>query len=244
MTTIRIEATSSVDPWVRYHGLAIDEELKPGFWTAQPEKIIGAQSQPFSYTTTVSLSPGGHTITYGNSAPSGYEWDVKIYVDNQLIATGQVSRDKYLRASFTITPPPAPTTPKAKIVSYSFPSSPQSAGTTLKISFTIQNIGVDGEIYWRLYETGTKEEFQKWVGTMASREQKSFDVYITMPQRNISYLYLQAGHVENGMFYQDDYISEQILLSTTPTPAAIPWTVYAIIGGIILVAIIVAIMRR
>ena len=107
MPVIKVEATSSKDPWVRYHGLAIDEELKPGFWTSQPEKIVAVTPQPLVYTETVTLPSGKHTITYGNSAETGFEWDAKIYVDNKLIASGQVSRYKYLKASFTIEEAPA-----------------------------------------------------------------------------------------------------------------------------------------
>jgi hypothetical protein len=113
LATIKIEATSTVDTWVRYHGLAIDSELKPSFWTTQQEKIIGTTAPPFTYTTTVNLTNGTHTITYGNSASAGYEWDAKIYVDGKLVASGKVSRDKYLVASVKVeggkTTPTTPT---------------------------------------------------------------------------------------------------------------------------------------
>jgi hypothetical protein len=240
---IGVEASSTVDSWTRYHGLAIDQELNSDFWISQPEKVITVYPSPISFSEMVRLTVGTHTITYGNSAES--DWDAKIYVNKQLIASGKVSRYNFLKATFTVTTAPAPTTPKAKIISYSFPKSPQNAGANLKISFTIQNIGVNGNIYWRLYDTGTKEEFKKWVGTMASGEQKSFEVYITMPKRNLSYLELQAGHVTDNVYYWDDYRYTEILLSTpSPTPKPSIASYIISLASIILGTISSYIMRR
>ena len=110
------------------------------------------------------------------------------------------------------------TTPKAKIISCSFPKDPQEAGAKFKVSFTIKNVGASGDIYYKVYDTGTRDMFASWVGTMASGEQKSFDVIITMPSRNIEYLQIQAGHVINNFYYYwDDYNYKLIPLATTET---------------------------
>ena len=104
-------------------------------------------------------------------------------------------------------------TPVASIVSYTFPSSPQKAGTSLKVSFSIKNNGVYGYIYWRLRDNRTLEEFGSWVGVLAPGEQRGWDVYITMPSRDIT-LQLNAGHVIDSSYYLDDYKSQDILLLT------------------------------
>jgi len=102
MVKIRIEASSTVDSYLRYHGMAIDKDLASGFWINQPESIIGTSYSPFTYEKEFDLSNGKHTIIYGNSAETGYEWDAKIYVDGKLVASGKVSRYQYLKATFTV----------------------------------------------------------------------------------------------------------------------------------------------
>jgi hypothetical protein len=115
MVSIRIEASTTVDPYARYHGLAVDQDLgayPPGFWVSQPGNVVGITVNTFVYTAEVSLPSGTHTVTYGNSAERGYEWNARIYVDGQLVASGTVSRYSFLKATFTVAPPtPTPTPP-------------------------------------------------------------------------------------------------------------------------------------
>jgi hypothetical protein len=101
--------------------------------------------------------------------------------------------------------------PVASIVSCTFPSSPQKAGTSLKVSFTIINNGVYGTIYYSLRDNRTLEEFGTSTAVLAPGEQRSWDVYITMPSRDIT-LQLSAGHIVDSSYYMDDYRQQDILL--------------------------------
>ena len=85
MVKIRIEASSTVDSYLRYHGMAIDKDLASGFWINQPESIIGTSYSSFTYEKEFDLSNGKHTIIYGNSAETGYEWDAKYMLTESLL---------------------------------------------------------------------------------------------------------------------------------------------------------------
>lgn len=102
-------------------------------------------------------------------------------------------------------------TPIAKITSITFPQSPQKYGAQLKLSFSIRNDGITGYIYWRVRDNRTLEEFGSWVGTFYQGETRGWDVYITMPNRDIT-LQLNAGHVVDTTYYMDDYKNQDILL--------------------------------
>jgi hypothetical protein len=110
---IRIEATSS-DEWERYHGVALDQELSTDFWITQPEKVVDIHSPPFNWEKDYDLPSGTHSVTYGNSGyakePSiAPPWHAKIFVNGQQVAEGDVGRDQYLKAQFTVgVPTPTP----------------------------------------------------------------------------------------------------------------------------------------
>jgi hypothetical protein len=103
MVRIRVEATSN-DPYVRYHGLSIDSDLPANFWSVAPGRVVGAGFPPFKYETEVSLPPGDHYVVYGNSADPTYPWTANVYVDEMLVGSGTVHRDKFLKVTFTVGP--------------------------------------------------------------------------------------------------------------------------------------------
>jgi hypothetical protein len=103
--TIRIESYPTTDVWLRYHGLAIDQELNEDFWISQPHKIIAVEGRYFTYEKTVDLTPGDHTVEYAASGyVPDYAWHARIYVDGKLVAEGDVGRYKanHLKARFTV----------------------------------------------------------------------------------------------------------------------------------------------
>jgi len=115
---IRIEASSVVDPYLRYHGKAVNQSLDVGFWETQREKIVEVTHTPFFHEQTVDLPAGRNYVIYGNSAAVGYEWHARIYVNGTLIAEGDVNRETQLRAEFNVEeiPPPAPAIPVIPIL--------------------------------------------------------------------------------------------------------------------------------
>jgi len=105
---IRIEAHSPTDRYWRFHGLSIDEPLDEEFWRTQPDKIIGVTSRPavFIWEEEFDLPAGRHTIFYGNSAyiePARYKWFAKMYVNDNLVAEGEVGRERHLTAVVDVT---------------------------------------------------------------------------------------------------------------------------------------------
>jgi hypothetical protein len=113
--TIRIEATSK-DPYPRYHGFALDSDLNEDFWISQPENVIGVtpkETYVFTWEKEFDLSPGLHRCTYGNSAyvkVLPYPWHTKILIDGKQVAEGDVGRDQFLTAQFTVEEAPPPVT--------------------------------------------------------------------------------------------------------------------------------------
>ncbi len=109
MVSVEIKiVTTETDPYVRYHGKAIDELLDTNFWRTQPNKIIKTTRTGFTHTQTVDLTEKSHYVVYGNSAESDYMWHAKLFINNELIAEGDVDRYHPLRADFTITAPTPP----------------------------------------------------------------------------------------------------------------------------------------
>jgi hypothetical protein len=109
---IRVESTPTTDTWWRYHGLAVDQPLNEDFWISQPEKVIGVSPpQPFTYEAELDLAPGKHTVEYATSGyVPDYAWHAKIYVNDKLVAEGDVGRAKenHLKAEFTVEGPTMP----------------------------------------------------------------------------------------------------------------------------------------
>jgi len=101
----------TTEPYVRYHGKAVDQPLNADFWTTQTDKIIGTTPRGLTHTQTLDLEDGDHYVVYGNSASGGYTWHTKILVNGELVAEGDVDRGTPLRADFTVgvPSPPAPT---------------------------------------------------------------------------------------------------------------------------------------
>lgn len=115
--TIRVESYPTTDYYYRYHGLGIDQDLDEEFWKTQPHKVIGVTPpQPFTYETTVDLAPGEHKAEYATSGyVPDYAWHAKIYVNDKLVAEGDVGRlkENHLIAKFVVEAPPTPPIPPA-----------------------------------------------------------------------------------------------------------------------------------
>lgn len=101
---IRIEA-SSKDPYARYHGVSIDEDLQPAFWKTQPEKIAGTRRGYFRWEEEIELPVGRHYVVYGVSSPcrDPYYWNAVIYINDKEVArSSKVCGGNYLEAYFTV----------------------------------------------------------------------------------------------------------------------------------------------
>lgn len=117
MVSVEIKiVTTETDPYVRYHGKAVDQPLDSSFWTTQPDKIFKTTGSGFTHTQTVELTDGSHYVIYGNSAASSYPWHANIFANGTLIAEGNVDRGNPLRAEFIIGTPPTPTPPAESLL--------------------------------------------------------------------------------------------------------------------------------
>mgnify|MGYP001069777684 CR=1 FL=1 len=98
-----IDATAVDDPYLRYHGKAVDGTLNTSFWDTQPENNIGKATSVFHHEQTIDLRPGRHTIEYGVSSYKGY-WSAKITVNGKEITSGDTTASKHLTGSFLLGP--------------------------------------------------------------------------------------------------------------------------------------------
>jgi len=100
---IRVEAVRTTDAWCRFHGFALDQELRGDFWRTQAHKIIGICSVPIRWERIFDLDPGKHFCIYGNS---GYvprlAWRAHVYLNDKLVGEGLVGRNQFLRVEFAV----------------------------------------------------------------------------------------------------------------------------------------------
>jgi len=101
---IVIDAKSDTDPYARYHGKAVDENLPERFWVTDPSKKIGVTGRSFHHEQTLDLRPGMHTVTYGVSSPckEPYFWEATIKVNDKVVAQGRVCGGQPLVARFLL----------------------------------------------------------------------------------------------------------------------------------------------
>lgn len=107
--TVKIEAYSVNDPWVRSHAKGVDQPLdNTGHWQdTQPEKFLGYASGTFTHEQTIDLPTGTHYVEYAASGyVPDYMWHAKIYINGELKAEGDVGRATHLKATFTVGAPP------------------------------------------------------------------------------------------------------------------------------------------
>jgi rhodanese-related sulfurtransferase len=101
--TIRVETSPVHDSWSRYHGVSLDSPLSTYFWNDEPGKIIKTTPQPFTWEQSYVLDSGSHYFIYSVSSYwPDYYWNAKIYVNNQLVAQGDVGYNHQLQAYFTV----------------------------------------------------------------------------------------------------------------------------------------------
>lgn len=101
-TVIKIQAWRTTDTYSRSHGLAVDRDLPENWWLLSGYQFLVTAS-PFTYTTTVYLLPGDHFVEYAASGyVPNYAWHAKIYINDVLIAEGDVGRNSvnHLRGYF------------------------------------------------------------------------------------------------------------------------------------------------
>jgi len=106
---IKVDAYTTKDPYARYGGMIIDKPLDRRWWETQPEAYNEIISKAWSHEWTVDLPGGSHYVCIGISTYQGYEWHMKIYINGELKAEGDVAYDSpshYLRADFTVEAPP------------------------------------------------------------------------------------------------------------------------------------------
>jgi hypothetical protein len=100
--TIRVRSGSAQDPYLRFHGLAIDQPLNDDFWNSQPEKVLGTSGKIGNFTKTLDLPSGEHTLEYATSADAGYMWNAVVTVDRRPVAYGRTDRRTHIKGSFTV----------------------------------------------------------------------------------------------------------------------------------------------
>ena len=108
---VRVEADGSRDPYLRYHGKAVDQPLNHNFWNTQKHKIIEVTGESLIHEETLELAAGKHTVKYSNSGSVRLDlyWPTNIYVNGNLVASQNVGRDAPLTVEITVvapTPPP------------------------------------------------------------------------------------------------------------------------------------------
>jgi len=109
---IKVEAYTTKDPYIRYGGMIIDKTLDRRWWETQPEAYTEPIRTAWIKEWVVDLPEGSHFVCIGVSTYPRYEWHMKIYVNDELKAEGDVAYDSpshYLRADFTVTVTPPPT---------------------------------------------------------------------------------------------------------------------------------------
>jgi len=101
--TLKIASYRTTDTYARSHGRAVDRDLPENWWNYQGYEFLST-SQSFTYTEILYLVPGEHFVEYAASGyVPNYAWHGKIYIDNVLIAEGDVGRysANHLRGYFT-----------------------------------------------------------------------------------------------------------------------------------------------
>jgi len=133
---VKIISRATTDAWMRWHGVAIDQPLNDDFWITQPKKTVARSWPVFAINWRRDWPVGStHTVEY---ATSGYvpdcAWHAKIFINNELVAEGDVGRHAHLKAKFEVKPPPPPPPPPPptpKPTSWPFILLPASYGGAL-----------------------------------------------------------------------------------------------------------------
>lgn len=105
--SVRIESEPTTDSYLRAHARAIDATLdNTGHWqNTQPNYFIGFKARKFTYKEEVDVSPGRHSIEYAVSGyVPNYAWHAKVYINDKLMAEGDVGRKTHLKRYFMIGP--------------------------------------------------------------------------------------------------------------------------------------------
>jgi len=102
MPLVKLEVLAKAigDPYSRYHGLTVDRDLPAGFWRTGVGVIMVCPVS-LCYAARLNLTPGRHYVVYGNSCMQGY-WDSIIKVNGRIIARGNVTATRFLKAEFTV----------------------------------------------------------------------------------------------------------------------------------------------
>ena len=110
---IELKGVANPDPWLRYNGRAIVEDLDPVFWTNQLRNVIGLIGGSFTHRGLLPVLKGTSVkYTYGNSSDSIFEgqpepqawWDCTISTKSTPtasfvpVASGRVNRRNFLAA--------------------------------------------------------------------------------------------------------------------------------------------------
>jgi len=102
---IKIESEATTDKYVRAHAKSVDKPLdKSGRWQeTQPDNFLGFATGSFTHEQVVDLKPGRHYVEYAVSGyVPDYAWHAKIYINDKLIAEGDVGRKTHLKAKFIV----------------------------------------------------------------------------------------------------------------------------------------------
>lgn len=100
--SIQIKLTKIVDNSGRYVGMGIDEPLVSSWWSANTAQNLGVVYTSQTFTKTVNLAYGSHTIEAGVSSPSFYPWNLEIIVDGTSLKSGSTYSGANVSGSFIV----------------------------------------------------------------------------------------------------------------------------------------------
>ena len=112
--TVEYEANQINDPYLRFVGRAVDEEL-PDRWWDNPRFVLGLANGIFYWVEDLELEPGEHTISCSISTALSYRWHVKLSVDGEVEGEGDIGAGGSLAVLFTVGGEP-PKTVKATLI--------------------------------------------------------------------------------------------------------------------------------
>jgi hypothetical protein len=87
---IVIDSDAQGDPYLRHHGMTVDDPMSHAFMNENPSPVIATTSGTLHYETTVYLAEGPHNIEYAVACYVGY-WNVTITVDDEVVVDSENS---------------------------------------------------------------------------------------------------------------------------------------------------------
>lgn len=116
--TIEIEAQTDSDPYQRFIGLGMDQELT-GEWWKNPDLVIGLGQYYFYWVKDFDLAPGVHNLyTSVSLTAQGYSWHFKVWINGELKGEKDVGPNDSMWVSFKVGEEPKTVTARLTMAGY------------------------------------------------------------------------------------------------------------------------------